>query len=41
MSAVVQHDHHDQLSTAWLMGTELTDQGVVPTVAGHCVMEST
>ena len=41
MSAVAQLDHHDQLSTAWLMGIELTDQDAVPMVAGHYVMVST
>lgn len=41
MSAVAQPDHHDQLSTTWLMGTELTAQDAAPMVAGHCVVVST
>lgn len=40
MCAVAQHDHHDQLSTAWLMDTEMTDHDAVPTVSGHYVMVS-
>jgi hypothetical protein len=41
MSVVAQLDHHDLLSTTGLLGTELTCQDAVPTVAGHYAMVST
>lgn len=41
MNAMAQHDHHDQQSTALLMGTELTDRDAVPKVSGRYAMVST
>ena len=36
MSAMAQHDHHDQLLTAWLVGTGNSDQHIFPMVFWHC-----
>jgi len=41
MNAMAQHDHHDQQSTALLMGIELTDWDAFPKVSGRYAMEST
>jgi len=41
MNVMAQHDHHDQLSIALLMGTESTYLDAVPMVSGHYAMVST
>jgi hypothetical protein len=40
MCAMAQHDHHDQLSTTWLLDTGSGYQSFVPKVSAHCAGEN-